>query len=297
MGERVGRTRGPLDTIPAATFPGSMRAEGGLCTLVKAIDKPIPASLFRVPSMDDLSARYLQIAEQLRESVSEAAPNTLLPTEEQLASQFGVSRVTIRRALSLLERSGLISRTRGRGTLVSPPKLVRHLVPACTIEQDFSRQGIKLETEILSFDSASKPSEAVRRSLKLSTSETVATLVLARTVGYETICYEKRYFRTRLARKLDLSSVERAPLSEVLESLSGRRIGSSDIESEIVAASEEVGEKLKITPGTLVFAQNFTEHLDDDAALQTGMMFYRIDRIRFSIVQRGAPFSRDGGTG
>jgi GntR family transcriptional regulator of arabinose operon len=45
-------------------------------------------------------------------------PGDALPTEHALASSAGVSRNTVRQALAALERSGLISRVRGRGTFV-----------------------------------------------------------------------------------------------------------------------------------------------------------------------------------
>ena len=41
-----------------------------------------------------------------------------IPTEMELCDQYGVSRVTIRRALDGLVRQGYISRTRGRGSFV-----------------------------------------------------------------------------------------------------------------------------------------------------------------------------------
>jgi GntR family transcriptional regulator len=77
--------------------------------------------------------RYLAVMEALRAEIAAAAPNTILATEQQLARRFGVSRLTLRRALGVLERSGLVSRQRGRGTSVSPPKISRLLAPLYTL--------------------------------------------------------------------------------------------------------------------------------------------------------------------
>ena len=55
---------------------------------------------------------YLVLREQLREGRFEAG----LPGEHALMSEFGVARVTVRRALSLLAEEGLIRREPGRGT-------------------------------------------------------------------------------------------------------------------------------------------------------------------------------------
>jgi len=48
------------------------------------------------------------------------APGALLPNEDQLCAQFGVSRITVRRALSDLEVLDLLEKRQGSGTFVSP---------------------------------------------------------------------------------------------------------------------------------------------------------------------------------
>ena len=44
-----------------------------------------------------------------------------MPTEQDFAASFGVSRVTIRKALNMLQEEKLISRQQGRGTFAVPP--------------------------------------------------------------------------------------------------------------------------------------------------------------------------------
>jgi GntR family transcriptional regulator len=46
-------------------------------------------------------------------------PGDKLPTEDELVQYFGVSKITVRNALSLLENDGLITRIRGKGTFVA----------------------------------------------------------------------------------------------------------------------------------------------------------------------------------
>ena len=60
------------------------------------------------------------VAEKLREYIrSSDAPRSLkLPPEAVIGESMGVSRITVRRALSDLEQEGLIQRIHGRGTLI-----------------------------------------------------------------------------------------------------------------------------------------------------------------------------------
>ncbi|MBM4222078.1 MAG: GntR family transcriptional regulator, partial [Gammaproteobacteria bacterium] len=61
---------------------------------------------------------YHQVYLALREKIlnGECDPRYALPGEHQLAAQYGVSRVTVRRTLESLELEGLVSRRRGVGT-------------------------------------------------------------------------------------------------------------------------------------------------------------------------------------
>jgi GntR family transcriptional regulator len=62
---------------------------------------------------------YLVLRERLLAGVFQAGQQ--LPPEPALCQQFGVSRITLRRAVSDLEREGLLQRVQGRGTFVRAP--------------------------------------------------------------------------------------------------------------------------------------------------------------------------------
>ena len=65
-------------------------------------------------------ARYLQLGTLFRRKVAtgEWPLGEQIPTIEDLADEFGVAKLTIRQALDLLERDGLIERFRAKGTFV-----------------------------------------------------------------------------------------------------------------------------------------------------------------------------------
>lgn len=68
---------------------------------------------------------YLQIADRLR-SVAQSLPaGERLPSEPQLAKEFGVSRFTVAKAVEMLVKDGLIHRRQGSGTYVAEPPLRR----------------------------------------------------------------------------------------------------------------------------------------------------------------------------
>lgn len=68
-----------------------------------------------------MAAKYIRIANILREQIKSniRAAGRKLPTEEELANRYGVSRQTIREALKLLRSEGLIATRQGSGTVIS----------------------------------------------------------------------------------------------------------------------------------------------------------------------------------
>jgi GntR family transcriptional regulator len=65
--------------------------------------------------------KYAQIADIFRQRVARGiwAQGLRLPANELLAAEFGVSRVTIRQAVDLLARDGIIEAQQGRGTFIT----------------------------------------------------------------------------------------------------------------------------------------------------------------------------------
>jgi GntR family transcriptional regulator len=65
--------------------------------------------------------RYAQLADLLRQRIARGVwtPGQKLPTLDALVQEFGVARVTVRQAVDLLTREGLVSPQQGRGTFVT----------------------------------------------------------------------------------------------------------------------------------------------------------------------------------
>jgi GntR family transcriptional regulator len=64
---------------------------------------------------------HVQLANVLREQVirRELEPNDRLPSERELCQQYGISRITVRQALSELAQAGLVYSSVGKGTYVA----------------------------------------------------------------------------------------------------------------------------------------------------------------------------------
>ncbi|MFF3501989.1 GntR family transcriptional regulator [Streptomyces sp. NPDC003247] len=81
----------------------------------------------RKAALDPMSARplYVQLADVIAEKIAsgQLAPDRPIPSENHLADEYGVARLTARRAAQELRERGLIVTVRGKGSFVveQPP--------------------------------------------------------------------------------------------------------------------------------------------------------------------------------
>ena len=76
-------------------------------------------------TFDSASPLYRQLMDRLRADMAAGVypAHSRIPSEQALCETYGVSRVTVRKALSELTQEGLLQRQQGKGTFVSAPKL------------------------------------------------------------------------------------------------------------------------------------------------------------------------------
>ena len=70
------------------------------------------------------------------------ARNTRLPSENELVSALGVSRMTVHRALRELTSEGHLRRIQGVGTFVAPPKPQSTLIEISNIATEIRGRGL-----------------------------------------------------------------------------------------------------------------------------------------------------------
>lgn len=102
----------------------------------------------------DFSGRtqlYYQLYDILCKDIKEGKykPGDLLPTENDMIEQFGVSRVTVRKAMDMLMSDGLIGKRRGYGAYVEQKKMEQRLNKVVHFSNDMEQRGYKASVKLL----------------------------------------------------------------------------------------------------------------------------------------------------
>lgn len=103
---------------------------------------------------DNGVVRYMQLAELLRQRIArgELVVGDRLPSLEELTKEFGVSRITVRQAMELLSREGLVLPQRGRGTYVTGRPVRTQWLKVQTSLADLARSYHDTRPEIVNID-------------------------------------------------------------------------------------------------------------------------------------------------
>lgn len=124
---------------------------------VSSTDSMLPV----VNLSDDGLPKHAQLRAILEDyCTSTLSAGDMLPGERVLEEHYGVSRITVRRAIGDLVASGVLKRARGKGTFVAPSPLVSRLHLA-SFSQEMEAQQLASSSKILLSARATAPEHVV----------------------------------------------------------------------------------------------------------------------------------------
>ena len=97
------------------------------------------------------SPLYIQLMQKLKNSIStgELQTGSKIAPEQELCSTYGVSRITVRKAISELEKQGILEKKQGKGTFVTVPAIHRKLHAVNSFHDTCRMNGQKPSTKVL----------------------------------------------------------------------------------------------------------------------------------------------------
>ncbi len=229
--------------------------------------------------------KYHQIYLVLREQLAEGRFAAGLPGEVALAAQFGVARITVRKALEQLAAEGLIERARGRGTVPRAPAANEPRVPdrmhLTGLLENIVSMGLRTKVRVLSCDVLPAP-EAVAQALQLAAGTPVQKAVRVRSTKEGPLSLITTHVPAALAQGFGRKELATKPILILLEE-SGVRIGRAVQTISARLADAAVAKELGISVGSALLAVTRLIHDENDRPVQWLHGLYRPDRYQYQM--------------
>jgi GntR family transcriptional regulator len=175
-------------------------------------------------------------------------PGGVLPKEEALCERFGVSRITVRRALADLAAQGLVERRQGIGTFVRHDVAQPREHATLTFIDSLRKTVIETQVTVLAVGQHDPPSE-VAESLQLVGTKEAVHAVRLRSIGDTPAMVTDAWVPVDLGKRVTAAALRKRALYEILQA-QGVELGRVVQEITAVAADAEYAAVLKTEPGS-----------------------------------------------
>jgi GntR family transcriptional regulator len=225
----------------------------------------------------------LQVYARLRARIiaGEDLPGARLPSEADLARSFGVSRVTVREALRLLQREGLLVARHGSGHFVLGRERIREpLTELRSVTELLHSLGYAVETTVLR--TVEEAAGELASALELEPGELVVRAERLRSSGGDPLIYSIDVVPARLVpTRIDWSGSLVEALGRV-----GVELASSHATLRAATLPRQTARQIGLPPSTawLLLEQVNLSH--DGRPIIYSLDYHRSDRFEFQVVRQ-----------
>lgn len=224
---------------------------------------------------------YYQLAKFFEKQIRERnlLPGEALPTETEIANHFGISRMTVRRAIAELVAAGLVYAQKGKGTFVAMPKLDNIVFDLNNFYEEIKQKGMELQSKLLEAKIV-RSDELLSKRLGIPLNTRCLYFRIVVTVNGEPLAYERKY--TVYTKQKPILETELKDPS--LSSLAAAHSDSLPVGSKKVLmvskTTEEESLILGVPRGTPVFVMIQTLYDLEKKPIAWGISIFRGDRYK-----------------
>ena len=226
---------------------------------------------------------YHQVKESLRERIEagEWPPGSRIPTEKELAAEYGVSQITVRQALARLATEGLVERCQGRGTFVSQPSVVQDILDLGGFSAALASSGGEIETQLLGATVVAA-SEGVARHLKVAQGAPVIEVRRVRLTGGVPISLQTSYMPSELCHPILDRDLAHESLFSLLTEVCGLELVRAEEVLSAITVDEYEAKVLLVAPGSPAFLVRRTTFDRNGTPVEFVKSVLRGDKCKFT---------------
>ena len=211
------------------------------------------------------------------------SPGERLPSERDLAERFGISRMTVRKALETLVGEGTLERRGAAGTFLPEPAVVRPLSRqvSTAISEVVGGRGRQSGARLLFFEQAAADGHVARR-LHLPEGAPVIVIKRLRLSDGLPFCVETSHLAQHRVAGLTAADVVDAPsLYALLRERFGLTFAASDFQIAAAPPPEAEAGFLGLAPGRVALTMRSTVYDRDGVAAEYVVSWNHPDRVAF----------------
>jgi len=227
--------------------------------------------------------RYVQIRESLRKAIVEESlcPGDKLPAEDELAAQYGVSRMTVRQGILDLIDDGVLYRRHGVGTFVAQPQVERDHTRLTNFFETSAAHGIEASVRVLIADILPARLK-VANALAVKEGELVIRIKTLRLSDGIPVTIHDAHFPYKLFPQLLQEDLEAQHVWTYIEQY-GFRIKRAVQRLEAREADDELAHYLGIEVGAPVLYKERTVYTDEGTPIEFTYCYNRGDRYSLTV--------------
>lgn len=224
---------------------------------------------------------YYQLKQYILKLIEtgELQPGDAIPSEREFGERFGISRMTVRQAITNLANERVLYRVKGKGTFVMAPKLEQSLQGLTSFTEDMKARGMKASSKLLSFGIISAD-ENLAKELDIKENDEVYEIKRIRLAEEIPMALERTYISAHIVPTLTEEIVQNS-LYQYIENELHLRIASGMQKIEASLANAEELRYLQISSDTPILLMERKTHLEDDTVFEIVKSSYRADRYKF----------------
>ncbi|WP_264841921.1 GntR family transcriptional regulator [Caldinitratiruptor microaerophilus] len=229
---------------------------------------------------------YHQLKSDLAARIAggEWRPDEPIPSERELIERYGVSRTTVRQAISDLVAAGLLYRVQGRGTFVAPPHIVQTLAELTGFAEELRLRGLDPDVRVLDAHDAPLPPEPAR-ALGMAPGEPAWRVRRVVSVDRSPLFVDDSYFHPELRDALSGRDVAGTSFYALLES-KGWVIVRGEQRIAATLLDEAAAGLLRVPPGAPALAITRVTFAEGDRPVEWARALYRADRYQYLVELR-----------
>ena len=223
---------------------------------------------------------FMQIRlELLSEILNWPDPSKKFYGDNELVSRFGVSRMTVRQAISEIVSDGLLKRFSGQGTFVTDRVFVERLDRNLDIAGQYAEIGVEQQVRVMTCEYRA-PTDTERNEIDLQEGEDILSIIRTRSIASTPLAVDERLIAGSTARRADFNAGNAG--NSIIERLRSTTM-LSDVSWMIGAgiAGNTLSTMLLLKPTDTVLERRMTYRVANRQRILCGRTVHRAGMVRY----------------